>query len=37
VASVDAVSDLVARFGEPAVMSWIEHGLPAQTPGSTRR
>ena len=44
-AALECVTDLVARFGEPAVLGWLERGLPADlfpgvpstTPGSTRR
>ena len=45
IAALDCVTDLVARFGEPTVLSWLERGLPANlfptvpavTPGSARR
>jgi len=40
-AALDCVTDLVARVGEPTVLSWLEHGLPANLfpitpPGSAR-
>jgi stage II sporulation protein D len=36
-AAVGCVTDLVARFGEAKVLSWIESGLPTPTPVAAKR